>query len=111
VATNDPKAFAAVNDPALISKDDSGPSFPSVNALITAFDRAASGMSPASQETRAAERDDKLPSPLYTGSIAATDHAVFTKVICMRSMRPIMRFTNNFIAPKANEYSPLAVTP
>jgi len=111
LAANDPKTVAAVNDPASISMDDSGPSFPSVNALITAFDRATGGTSPASQETRAAERGDKLPSPLYTGSVTATCHAVFTTVTYVRSWRLIMRFTNSFIVPRANEYLPLAVTP
>ena len=67
VATNDLKAFAAVNDPALISKDDSGPSFPSVNALITAFDRATVGMSPASQETRRSRTGRQASSAVIYG--------------------------------------------
>jgi hypothetical protein len=89
LGANDPKALAAVNDLALISKNHSGPSFPAVHALITAFDRATGGTSPATQETRAAERDDKLPSPLSTGSVAATCHAVFIMVTYVRSRRLI----------------------
>jgi hypothetical protein len=90
LATNDPKAFAALSDPTLIHKDDSGPSFSFCQRTDHGFDGATGGMSPASQETRAAGRDGKLPTPLYAGSVAATDHDVFTMVTYARSWRLIM---------------------
>jgi hypothetical protein len=51
LATNGPQV-SAVNDLALIYKSDSGPSFPSSTARITALDQVTGEMVAAHQKTR-----------------------------------------------------------
>jgi hypothetical protein len=65
LTANEPAEFATVSDLALIYTSDSGPSFPSVNALITSLDQITGELVAVSHETGAAERDDTLSSPLY----------------------------------------------
>jgi alcohol dehydrogenase (cytochrome c) len=77
LATNGSTTFAAVNDLPFVFKSESGPYFPSVQALDSALDSATGEMVAVNQDTGKIEWDTKLPSSPY-GAATVTNNVVFT---------------------------------
>ena len=77
LATNGSTTFAAVNDLPITFKDESGPYFPSVQALESALTSATGEMVAVNQDTGKIEWDTKLPSSPY-GAATVTNNVVFT---------------------------------
>jgi alcohol dehydrogenase (cytochrome c) len=77
LATNGSATFAAVNNLPVTFKDESGPYFPSLQALGTALVQATGELVAINQATGTVRWDDKLPSTPY-GAASVTNDVVFT---------------------------------
>jgi alcohol dehydrogenase (cytochrome c) len=77
LASNGTTTFAAVNDLPFTYRDESGPYFPSLQALETAVAGATGELVAVNQDTGKVQWDDRLPSSPY-GAATVTNNVVFT---------------------------------